>query len=150
MSIAKRFVARRGVRQFLKFSIVGFSGMLVSFVLFHLLVNVMPKQVAFGIGFIVGGVNNHFWNRRWTFRSRAHPWRELAQFLTVSAVALVISELALSYAEAKLPHALPFRNSILWAISTAVGVFWNFFANKYWTFRHTQRDVPATQAGQQV
>src|SRR5215472_9310598 len=96
MSDSPRLTVRRGVRQFLKFGVVGLSGTLVNFVIYHALLHVnVVLWLAYAVGFIIGGVNNYWWNRHWTFRSTGHPWRELAQFITVSAVALGISELVL-------------------------------------------------------
>ncbi|MBV8083022.1 MAG: GtrA family protein [Candidatus Eremiobacteraeota bacterium] len=89
MSLAGKLTARRGVRQFVKFAIVGASGAVVSFLVFHLLIHFrLDLSLAFSIGFILGGVNNYWWNRLWTFRSTRRVGMELAQFLTVSAVAL--------------------------------------------------------------
>jgi putative flippase GtrA len=33
--------------------------------------------------------------------------------------------------------AMRFRNSLAWLAATGVGMGWNFFVNKFWTFRHT-------------
>lgn len=145
MSVAQRIVARRGVRQFVKFGIVGLSGTLVNFVTYHALLHfAFDTRIAYAVGFILGGVNNYWWNRHWTFRSKGHAGRELAQFITVSAVALVISEVVLWLALGRLPQATPFRNSVAWLFATIVGMGWNFFINKYWTFRHTH-EPPAPE-----
>lgn len=137
MSIAQGILGRRGVRQFIKFGIVGASGMLVSFAVFHLLLHFqMDLKLAFSIGFILGGVNNYWWNRHWTFRSKGHPAKELAQFITVSAVALVLGNIITWQLDNHLT-AFHLRNSFIWLCATVGGVGVNFFANKYWTFRHT-------------
>ena len=128
---------RRGVRQFLKFGLVGASGALVSFVIFHLLLHFgLDLKLAFSVGFITGGVNNYWWNRHWTFRSRGHMGKELAQFLTVSGMALVLGIIITGLLDKHLP---PFhlRNSLIWLCGTIGGMGVNFFVNKYWTFRHT-------------
>jgi len=137
MTAASRVFARRGVQQFVKFGIVGASGMVVSFILFHVLLHFgLDLKLAFSIGFILGGVNNYWWNRHWTFRSKGHPWKELAQFIAVSSVALVLGNIITWQLDA---HLGPFhlRNSLIWFCATVGGMGVNFFANKYWTFRHT-------------
>ncbi len=145
--MAQRFVARRGVRQFVKFGIVGLSGAVVSFIAYHALLHfALDTRIAYAVGFILGGVNNYWWNRHWTFRSTGHAGKELAQFITVSAVALGISEVVLWLALGQLPRALPFRNSAAWLCATVVGMAWNFFINKYWTFRHVQQPRAADRA----
>ena len=152
MSFAARLTGRRGVRQFLKFGIVGASGTLVNFLIYHSLLYFSYQiWLAYAVGFIIGGVNNFWWNRHWTFRSKGEPWRELGQFITVSAVALAISEFVLVVVEHRIPQTLAHRNTVAWLAATLVGMGWNFFVNKYWTFRHThaQAPAPANQAGHQ-
>jgi putative flippase GtrA len=146
VSFARRIAARRGVRQFLKFGIVGASGALVSFVIFHALLHYkLDLKLAFSIGFIAGGVNNYWWNRRWTFRSQRHAGKELAQFLTVSAMALALGFVITFFMDSRLP---PFtlRNSLIWLCGTVGGMGVNFFVNKYWTFRHTHHVQPDVKA----
>ncbi len=144
MSEQTKFVLRRGVRQFFKFGVVGASGTVVNFIIYHSVIRFFaaPIWLAYAIGFITGGVNNYWWNRHWTFRSQGHPWKELAQFITVSAVALGISEFVLLEAARFVP-AMPFRNSVVWLAATFVGMGWNFFGNKFWTFR--QAPQPAAE-----
>jgi putative flippase GtrA len=137
MTTAQRILGRRGVRQFIKFGIVGATGMVVSFVAYHILLHYqLDVNLAFSIGFILGGVNNYWWNRHWTFRSKGHPWKELAQFIAVSAVALVLGNIITWQLRIHLPM-FHLRNSFIWLCATVGGVGVNFFANKYWTFRHT-------------
>ena len=129
--------ARRGVRQFAKFGVVGATGAVVSFVIYHILLHFgLDLKLAFSIGFIAGGVNNYFWNRHWTFKSKGHVGKELAQFLTVSGMALALGVVVTGLLDRYLP---PFtlRNSLIWLCGTVGGMGVNFFVNKYWTFRHT-------------
>ena len=133
----QRVTQRRGVRQFVKFAIVGTSGFLVNFVVFTLLqlpLSVAQREVAyyaiFSIAFLAGGVSNYFLNRSWTFRSNAHAVTEGVKFLTVSAIALCFS-LVVSYAAAPVLG----KGHRLWFVSTCAGILVNFFVNKYWTFR---------------
>lgn len=137
MSLAERLTARRGVRQFMKFAVVGASGALVSFAVYHALLHFkVDLPLAFAVGFIMGGVNNYWWNRLWTFRSTGHMGKELAQFLTVSAIALGLGLLITLELNTHL-GAFQLRNSLIWLCGTVGGMGVNFFVNKYWTFRHT-------------
>jgi putative flippase GtrA len=141
VSAPPKLVLRRGVRQFLKFGVVGASGTVVNFVIYHSMLHfLLPIWFAYAVGFAVGGVNNYWWNRHWTFRSKGHPWKELGQFLTVSAIALAVSETVIVFADRHLP-VMRFRNSAAWLLATFVGMGWNFFGNKFWTFRHAHHPV---------
>jgi dolichol-phosphate mannosyltransferase len=135
-----QLASRRGVRQFVKFGIVGVSGFIVNFVIFTLLQRVDPQHaqamhyyVLYSIAFMGGGVSNYYLNRIWTFRSQGHAVREGAQFLSVSAIALIVG-LVTSYLVAPLfGHAYGHKT---WFVGTVAGIFVNFFLNKYWTFKH--------------
>jgi putative flippase GtrA len=136
-SLFRRIAHRRGIRQFVKFGIVGASGFFVNLIVFTLLqvpLSVPARQqyyyAIFSIAFLAGGVSNYFLNRIWTFRSSGHAFAEGAKFLTVSAIALCVS-LLVSYLSAP---ALG-KGHKLWFVSTCAGIVVNFFVNKYWTFR---------------
>jgi putative flippase GtrA len=136
-NIFERVRQRRGVRQFVKFGIVGASGFLVNLVIFTLLQHVVPNHTAAGpyyaiysIAFLSGGVSNYFLNRVWTFRSTGHAGKEAAQFLTVSVLALLVGLLVSSLVAPALG-----RGHKTWFIATLSGIVVNFFVNKYWTFR---------------
>ncbi len=125
---------RRGVRQFLKFGIVGASGMVVNFVVAHALekTTTLSWFADFAIGFMVGGVSNYALNRVWTFGSRRNPLVEGLQFLAVSAIALLLGKIVFVVAARTGFHHF----TMTWLAATLAGIFVNFFLNKYWTFRH--------------
>ncbi|MBV8331528.1 MAG: GtrA family protein [Candidatus Eremiobacteraeota bacterium] len=129
--------ARRGVRQFVKFGIVGASGFIVNLVIFTLLQRVVPDHtrplqynVIYSIAFFAGGVSNYYLNRVWTFRSTGHAVREGAQFLTVSAIALGVGLGVSALVAPWLGHGHK-----TWLVATLSGIVVNFFLNKYWTFK---------------
>jgi len=129
---------RRGVRQFVKFGIVGASGFLVNLIVFTLLQRVVPNHdralqydVIYSIAFLSGGVSNYYLNRVWTFRSSGHAMREGAKFLTVSLMALAIGLVVSALLSPYLGHGHK-----TWFVANVAGIFVNFFVNKYWTFKH--------------
>ncbi len=136
-SLFERVRRRRGVRQFVKFGIVGASGFVVNLVIFTLLQRVVANPTAAGpyyamysIAFLAGGVSNYFLNRIWTFRSTGHAGREAAQFLSVSVLALVVGLVVSALVAPALGHG-----HRTWLCATLSGIVVNFFVNKYWTFR---------------
>jgi dolichol-phosphate mannosyltransferase len=133
-SIVHRITRRRGVRQFVKFGIVGASGFIVNLAVFTVLQRLtpLPFWLEFSISFMIGGVSNYFLNRVWTFRSSGHAGKEGAQFLTVSFLALLVG----NFTGWVLESGLQFHHHhTVWLLSTLSGMFVNFFINKYWTFR---------------
>ena len=138
VGLFERVRNRRGVRQFVKFAIVGASGFLVNLVIFTLLQRVVPNNGSAGpyfaiysIAFLSGGVSNYFLNRIWTFRSTGHAGREAVQFMSVSVLALLVG-LAVS---AVVARAIGHYGHAAWFCATLSGIVVNFFVNKYWTFR---------------
>ncbi|MGD1066671.1 MAG: GtrA family protein [Vulcanimicrobiaceae bacterium] len=136
-SMFHRLTQQRGVRQFVKFGIVGASGFLVNLVIFTLLQRVVPNHTTAGayytiysIAFLAGGVSNWILNRIWTFRSSAHAGREGVQFMTVSVLALLVGLLVSAAVAPFLGHGHK-----TWFLATCAGIIVNFFINKYWTFR---------------
>jgi putative flippase GtrA len=129
---------RRGVRQFVKFGIVGTSGFIVNLIVFTVLQRVVPDHarplqynVIYSLAFMAGGISNYYLNRVWTFRSQGDAVREGAQFLTVSAIALGAGLGVSALVSPWLGHGHK-----TWLVATLCGIVVNFFLNKYWTFKH--------------
>jgi putative flippase GtrA len=136
-SIVQHLTRRRGVRQFVKFGIVGASGFVVNFIIFTALQKVDPAHseaphyyVIYSIAFLSGGVSNYFLNRSWTFRSSGHAGAEGAKFLSVSVLALLVGLVVSWLVGPYLGHGHK-----AWFVATLSGIVVNFFINKYWTFR---------------
>jgi dolichol-phosphate mannosyltransferase len=137
VNLLQRITARRGLRQFVKFGIVGASGFIVNLVVFTVLQRVVPNHSAsaqyttiYSIAFLTGGVSNYFLNRVWTFRSKGHAGKEGVQFLSVSALALLVGLGVSALVAPYLGHG-----HRTWFVATCAGIVVNFFLNKYWTFR---------------
>ena len=138
VTLVRRITQRRGVRQFVKFGIVGASGFVVNLIVFSLLQHWMVTRAEqqqhytanFSLAFLSGGVSNYFLNRAWTFRSSGHAFVQGMQFLAVSAIALVVGLVVSHFAE---PYLGPGHKT--WFLATLSGIVVNFFVNKYWTFK---------------
>ncbi len=119
--------------KFIKFGIVGFSGLLIDFALTWLLkekARISP-YVANAVGFIVAASSNWYLNRIWSFESQnSHLMEEYVAFLLVSLLGLLINTAVLFVGINK--FKLNFY--VAKAVAIAVTTFWNFFANYYYTF----------------
>jgi putative flippase GtrA len=140
--------------RFLKFSFVGVTGTIVDFGVMNLmsLVFQLPLLWAQMISFTIAVINNFLWNRYWTYpdsRSKKAP-QQLIIFVLINLVGILIRTpliswlnnlilLALNNAAIRLPleNFIISQNSAL-AVSIVIILFWNFFANRYWTYG----DVP--------
>ncbi len=119
--------------KFLKFGIVGFSGVFVDFGITYFLKEKLKVQqyLSNAIGFISASSTNYFLNRIWTFHS-ADPniTQQYGRFLFISLIGLGINTLILWMLVSK--FKMNFYISKLMAI--AVVTVWNFFANMAFTF----------------
>jgi putative flippase GtrA len=132
---------RKGVRQFIKFCIVGASSTLIDFAVAnraYYLWNVRPAALASVMGFCVAVVNGYFWNSRWTFRDRVRGavHEEFFRFVAVNIVGATLNYTIVSAVlllDNHDPHPKWVFNGAK-LLATGIVVFWNFFANKHWTF----------------
>jgi len=146
-------ISRKEKERFIKFALVGISGTLIDVGLFNLF------NQGFGIAansakaysFSLAVFNNFLWNRLWTFpESKSLPFiKQFSQYLLVSVIGLLINIFIFATFDPRLiiffDSVLPadfFLNSIVIghnvsvAIATIVVLFWNYFANRFWTFRN--------------
>ncbi|HEU0194844.1 MAG TPA: GtrA family protein [Gaiellales bacterium] len=123
--------AADGLRQVVRFCLVGGSGYLVNLLAFHLADAAMPYIPAFALAFLVAATSNFLLNRWWTFAAAGgSPHRQFARFLCVSAGALAL-DLALLTALVELAGAPKLAAAAL-AIAAVTPV--SFLANKHWSF----------------
>lgn len=119
--------------KFLKFGIVGGSGVIVDFFFTWLAKEKfkVQKYLANAIGFTIAATTNWFLNRIWTFNSHnPEILIEYSQFILVSLIGLAINSAVLWFLTDKMK--INFYISKLGAI--AVTTVWNFFANYLYTF----------------
>lgn len=131
---------RELVMKFLKFGVVGASGMVIHGGLLYLLRELvgMNSFVANTIGFIAAASSNYFLNRIWTFRSKEKQVGvEYVKFITVSTIGLGINNGSLWLMQTLLPQwAADWRFYVLWVVAVGITTLWNFFGNLLFTFRN--------------
>ena len=123
--------------QFIKFGIVGVIGTLIDIGILNYLHQHFGISVylAATVAFVVAVINNFLFNKYWTFKneagyqSKSHV--QFIQFIFISIVGLLIN-LGIMYLLIEY-----FDFWFNWAKLAAIIVvlFWNFIANKLWTFR---------------
>lgn len=120
--------------KFLKFCIVGSSGMIIDFGTTWLLKEKVKinKYIANSTGFILAVTSNYLLNRCWTFHSEnAQIATEYLSFILISIAGLGINNLVLYLLTDRMK--LNFYLSKLFAIG--VVTLWNFYMNYLFTFR---------------
>ena len=141
---------RKETKRFLKFAIVGALGALIDFAILNVLVllaGFLPV-VANGISFSAAVVQNFLLNRWWTFpESQLHNTRrQMAKFALVSVAGLGINTIVFQFVDLSmraywiewlsdpdLGATISYNFAKLFSIG--VVLFWNFSANRLWTYK---------------
>jgi|Deesub1362A_J573_1020465.scaffolds.fasta_scaffold01159_6 putative flippase GtrA len=128
------------LRRFGRFLAVGALGTALDFTLLAALKGLgFPTLPANTLSFSAGVLNNYLGNRFWTFADcKGGPWgRQLAQFGLVGLIGLALNNAIVLSLEGVLSQALaPALPGYLAAkvLATGAVVFWNYSANRFWTF----------------
>ncbi|RLC63482.1 MAG: hypothetical protein DRI48_08420 [Chloroflexi bacterium] len=149
------------IGRFLKFSVVGTLGTAIDFGLLNLLVQFaeFQKVVANVCSFTAAVISNFVWNRLWVYpETRGDPLRkQFAQFFVVNAAGLLINTAIFYLTDRWFLGEASLLAGPVGALATAIGMahfdlayngaktiatgvvlFWNFFVNRFWTFRHVR------------
>ncbi len=142
MKLSLTRVGNGEMKRFVKFAMVGTLGAAVDFSVLNLLVlgfN-LPKEYANIISVTCAIISNFIWNRLWTFpESRERPLHtQFGQFALVNIVGLGINQFVFLMTDKYIYESLfahPFDYNVAKATAIIVVLFWNFFANRFTTYR---------------
>ena len=129
--------------RFGKFGLVGTIGAIVDFAVLNLGIQVfdLAKWLANTFSFSAAVLSNFTWNRLWTFpESRDRQLRsQLGKFLLVNLMGYAINQaLFLSLDRYVFSEWGVWGYNISKAIAIGVVLFWNFGANRIWTYKGIQ------------
>ncbi len=150
---------RKDIGRFIKFSLVGTLGAIIDFGILNLLVQLasFPKMAANVFSFSTAVVSNFTWNRLWVYpETREDPLRkQFVQFSLVNVAGLFINTAIFGITDRWLLGEMGLLAGQMSALASRVGMahfdlayngakiiatgivlFWNFFINRFWTFRH--------------
>lgn len=142
----KKSEGQAGLMQFVKFAVVGVSNTAVDWIVYYVLINTVfsesaEKSAAKAISFIVAVINSYIWNTVWTFRREyskavgksggiSSKSSIFIRFFVVSLIGWGVNYLVFKYSIGIVPKDL-----IALVFASAAAVVWNFFANKFWTYK---------------
>src|SRR5687768_16568853 len=124
-------------KTFIKFAIVGLSGVVVNLGVFTLLLQAnINKYLASPISIEASIITNFLLNNYWTFRWRKSPDHVRIKGLKFNAVSLI--SLGVSYSTFVVLSVLfPATSPAIHQLAgIAPAMFINYFLNSYWTFKH--------------
>lgn len=140
-------------KRLLRFAIVGASGTIIDFGFFNLLINIFRFRPVYAsvFSFTIAVFNNFLWNRVWTYpESKLQSFiGQLFQFGIISLIGLIIRTPIFVLLENSLSNLITdidlgffiinaesFRHNLSLSIAIVIVLFWNYFANRYWTYRN--------------
>ena len=144
---------RPAVRQFVKFCIVGFSSLLVDFVISYSLIYHfhLNATLAKSISFLFSVSNGFYWNSKWTFRGMGSGARHqmYVRFVGVNIVGFVLNIMLFKFVlflfvGRFIGQGKPEKYQFIIATGCAAicVAFWNFLANRKWTFSASTQETP--------
>ena len=128
-----QFFSQAFLLKFIKFCMVGFSGVFVDFGITYFFKEVikLQKYAANAIGFTVAATTNYVLNRTWTFHSQnPHVVMEFSRFFIIALIGLGINSAIIWLMNGK--FKVNFYLSKL--VATVIVTGWNFLINAYFTF----------------
>jgi len=142
---------RKEAKRFVKFMFVGALGAVVDFGALNILTHIfdVPVTLAGVVSFALAVTHNFTWNRYWTYpESRNFPvLPQYLQFVVINATALLIRIPILALVPSPVIGLLEtagiapataevLGNNFALALAVGIAMFWNFFVNRFITYRH--------------
>lgn len=122
------------MKVFAKFGFVGIFNTLITIVSYIILVHIgLHYIVANIIGYILGILNSFYWNKNWVFKVKDGKNNLFLKFVIVNLITLIINNILLY----SFVNYLSMDSIVAQIFATGVGMVFNFFLNKIWTFKST-------------
>jgi len=119
--------------QFIKFSLVGTSGLFIDFGITFLLKEKISfnKYLANSIGFSFAVISNYFLNKYWTFQDLdPEIFSQAGKFVLIAIIGLIINNQMIYLFN----HGKRWNFYIAKVFAIGIVVMWNFSANYFYTF----------------
>lgn len=140
----KNILLSPGAVRFVKFGIVGGSGILVNmgFLWFFTDIIGIFYVVSSVLAIFLAMINNFVWNDLWTWQERGEPGAKayfvrMLKFCLVSSLAGYVGNLGVLWI---LTHFFHIYYLISNLIGIAVGTVLNYFLNDWWTFKPNKNE----------
>lgn len=127
-------------KTFTKYAMVGTVATAVDLGFLYVFVESFELQVvpASISSFLIANITSFFLNKFWTFESQSKNYRKLyIKFFSVSLVGIGITAIMMHL----LPAILGIWYMFAKVLTSMIVVFWNFLANKLWTFKLKPKEV---------
>lgn len=133
--------------QFVKFSAVGAANTILDFAIYIGLTRSFEIMRHYFLGanliaFAIATTSSFFLNKYFTFKNNGSDLiRQYIRFWSVALVYICLVQCILYIGVA----LFELHDVMAKIVATAIGTFWNFFAHKYWSFRHEHGTIEAEE-----
>lgn len=124
-------------KQFIKFCIVGGTSAIINFTIFLFLTHVFDIWYVYSSipAFLISAIFNFISNKFWTFRNilrGSELINQIGRFIFVMVTGTVINTSIIFV----LTETINFDYRLSWVGATGAVTFWNYFFNRFWTFKY--------------
>ncbi len=146
------------IKRFSKFMVVGAIGFVVDFGTYNLLLYAVPGRpftppIASTLSLICAICSNFTFNHFWVYPD-AHGQSIFLQFIQFFAVSVTVALMRVPLIQVTHGPFAQFAGTLLnlddhtagvignnlsLMLTVVIGLFWNFFVNRFWTYRHAPR-----------
>jgi len=122
------------VVNFIKYTLVGTTGLILDMIILYCLVEFlhMPVVPASAISFFVSMVNNFFLHKYWTFRDLSHHFeRQFISFFVIAIANLGITVVCMYF----FSDLLKIWYMIAKVITSIIVLIFSYTMNRMWTFK---------------
>ncbi len=144
-SLATNLKKHQGIVQFIKFGIVGVANTGVDWITFYILTATFlddSETVAKAIAFLVAMINSYIFNTIWTFKKEYQKTvgkkkdnkavgMVFVKFAAVSLVGWGVNTYVFNLVRFNMDQG----KLIALVFASGAAILWNFFANKFWTYK---------------
>lgn len=115
------------------------SGLVVDFSFTWLFKDILHvnKFIANAVGFSAAVMSNYYINRIWTFQNKDRVAKQLAAFITVSIVGLLLNSGIVYFFN----HLTGLNFYLSKCIAIGIVFFWNFGANYFFVFKTSKNNI---------
>ena len=121
-------------RQFIKFCLVGTANTVIDYAVYLFLSRVIGLYFLYAniTAILIAMIFSFIFNKYWTFQNQEKQIKKQSfKFVIVNIIYFFLNNSIVF----SLVNYLRVHDILAKIIATGLGLFWNFFASRYWTFR---------------
>lgn len=122
------------INHLVKFLLIGALSTFIHYFILLILVRIFDVDILIssGVGFIISSFFNYLLNKNYTFRSLCGHVESMPKFIFIATFGLLINTVMVWLVAV----VMQWHYIIAQILATGCSVVWNFFLNRFWTFKN--------------